>query len=1143
MNLFRIAHIVLFILLLNSDSGYSQRTFCFISNVFNENDIPNSFVPFIMAEELISLGDTEDSFFSKNITKKFSPLGDRDVNKIYNSGRFNLEDISKKRACPGPEVKELDNKHVLISFNSNWLINHDYQSEAANEDCQYFNHIHMLEAFEETLIEYNDWNKIIITHHPIESISELNGKGLAWYNLIPFYGQLYNAFKTNIGSKEALPREDYQHYIEMVNRTLKKFDKICFISGHDHINSVLQKNNITFINVNSGKKKYKYKKDKNTVFVSQDQNILSIQLNNGNSNIKLVSNQSEFIIDNPFITAQSIEDPHLYINNEEKDSIAASIKYKSTGFKNFWMGKGYREEWSKKIKAPVLDIDQYDEGLKPYAEGGGLQTMNIKFESASGRKYSFRLLDKQPEKSLSEAARESVYKSIVVELITTMHPYSPLVADKLLNATDIIHVSPELFILGDHPALQGKFKKYVGKLGTLEEKPQGKTDAYQGFYEADKVMGTYAMLLEIRKSPDHKIDNLAYAKARLMDMYLGDWDRHEDNWKWAMFKKGGNHIYKPIPKDRDHVFSHWTGLIPSIADMVIMNAEDFDYKLGNLRHLNYKARFLDRQLACEIDLNTWLEAAEYLMQNLNDEVIEAAINAMPKEIIIFNGETIKDKLISRRKDLKKIAEEYYKDLNKEVQIPATNKRDFIYINRSDDGCLLVEMFSDKREKKGQPFFRRYFQSEQIKKIYLFGLDGRDYFEINGTVDKSAVVEIIGGEDEDEIVDNSVVSENKKATVVYDSYFEDNINNSIKIKIKRPAHSAHYDPYSFNYNYLAPILTFRNSSGNGFGYGAGISYYIRGFNKDKYRSRIQLKGYFYPQLSAFRIDGSYIHKQAIGWANFFSNFKYSPLYDKFPFFYGIGNNTEFIRSERTILNRIDYDYLESETGLEHVFYEKSNWIYGFKFERHKVYNFEDLEVIDPSLKGYGVESFLGLRSELNLDFTDNSSLPFNGSKFNLEVNYRMNFEGKVTGNIHTKFTQFRTVNLGLKTTFIGSIQYMQSIGDVNFYHLSRLGSQTNFRGYTRNRFIDRYALLYNTEIRVNLGTIKSPLIRFNTGLIALYDGGKVWNSSNEFYEYNWQNSYGGGFYISPVSSDFILSFLLAKSDDDLIYNKIQIGYDF
>ena len=825
-------------------------------------------------------------------------------------------------------------------------------------------------------------------------------------------------------------------------------------------------------------------------------------------------------------------------------TVKASEKYDANGLTRLFMGTGYRDEWSTPVKAPFLDISSYDGGLKPYAIGGGLQTMSVKFKSGNGKKYAFRVLDKQPEKSLSDVARESVYRVIIQELITTMHPYSPLVANSLLDATDIIHIKPELFILQDHPSLDEIYKPFVGKIGTLEEKPSGKKKGKEGFYGADKVVSSFDMFISLRKSHKNKIDPMAYAKARLMDMLLGDWDRHEDNWKWAMFKEGDNKIYRPIPKDRDHVFSKWTGIIPNIADMVINNAEDFGDKFGNMRHLNFKARFLDRELAQEIGLDDWLNASKYLQEKITDEVIDNAVSQLPEEVMSFHAEEIKSKLRSRRGDLDRFIKAYYKELNESVFITGTNKSDHFEIKRKENGIVEVLLSDIKKDgSKGELFYQRSLKSENVKKIYCFGLDGKDKFEIAGDVANSIKVRIIGGSDKDEIIDKSSVGGSGRLTQVYDSSSEDVVTKSKETIVKKPSKPAHYDPYAFDYNWLIPSITLRSSSGNGFGIGGGFTNLIRGFNKPGFAKKWTFGGVYYPNLKAYRVEGGLTLRHFIGLSDLQFRSRYSTLYDRYPFFYGIGNDTKVDKNRRQELNSIDYDFFDFEVGLESTFAHKSTWTNSILFENHDTENRGNRTAIDTSTIGYGEATYVGLSSKLDLDFTDNALYPENGAQLSLSLNGRTSFDGKLSSNLDSRFSYFKTYDLGLKTTFIGSLHYKQANGEPAFYHLSRLGSQSQFRGYTRNRFIDKYAALYNGEMRVILGTIKTPLIRFVVGVFGFYDGGRVWNDSSEFYEGEWNNSYGGGFFLAPGSKDYTLSLLLARPEDNFTYSKVQLGFDF
>jgi hypothetical protein len=37
-------------------------------------------------------------------------------------------------------------------------------------------------------------------------------------------------------------------------------------------------------------------------------------------------------------------------------------------------------------------------------------------------------------------------------------------------------------------------------------------------------------------------------------MLIGDWDRHDDQWRWAAFDEGKHTVFKAIPRDRDQAF-------------------------------------------------------------------------------------------------------------------------------------------------------------------------------------------------------------------------------------------------------------------------------------------------------------------------------------------------------------------------------------------------------------------------------------------------------------------------------------------------------------------------------------------------------------------------------------------------------------
>ena len=93
----------------------------------------------------------------------------------------------------------------------------------------------------------------------------------------------------------------------------------------------------------------------------------------------------------------------------------------------------------------------------------------------------------------------------------------------ILDAAGVLHSDPQLVLLPDDPAL-GEFRAdFAGLLGTIEER---QTDNGPGFAGADKIVSTYELFDRLEKHQDERSDARAFLGARLVDLFLGDWDRH-----------------------------------------------------------------------------------------------------------------------------------------------------------------------------------------------------------------------------------------------------------------------------------------------------------------------------------------------------------------------------------------------------------------------------------------------------------------------------------------------------------------------------------------------------------------------------------------------------------------------------------------
>ena len=86
------------------------------------------------------------------------------------------------------------------------------------------------------------------------------------------------------------------------------------------------------------------------------------------------------------------------------------------------------------------------------------------------------------------------------------------------------------------------------------------------FAGALDVVSTDDLYDIIEKKPGNYVDSEQFLRARLLDVFLGDWDRHRDQWRWAKVKNGETRfLWVPIPRDRDQAFVLFDGLLPGFA--------------------------------------------------------------------------------------------------------------------------------------------------------------------------------------------------------------------------------------------------------------------------------------------------------------------------------------------------------------------------------------------------------------------------------------------------------------------------------------------------------------------------------------------------------------------------------------------------
>ena len=110
------------------------------------------------------------------------------------------------------------------------------------------------------------------------------------------------------------------------------------------------------------------------------------------------------------------------------------------------------------------------------------------------------------------------------------------------------------------------------------------------------------------------------------------------------------------------------------------------------------------------------------------------------------------------------------------------------------------------------------------------------------------------------------------------------------------------------------------------------------------------------------------------------------------------------------------------------------------------------------------------------------------------------------------------------------------GDFPVQHAAYIGGGSNVRGYSSRRYTGDKAGFGSAEISVPVGSVPL-LVRWNTGVFALADAGRVWFDGES--PGGWHSAYGGGIWFSSLGQTFSVAY--ARGEEHRFY--LQRGVSF
>jgi hypothetical protein len=815
---------------------------------------------------------------------------------------------------------------------------------------------------------------------------------------------------------------------------------------------------------------------------------------------------------------------------------AAGPQFQAGPLHKFFFGPHHRNLWAIPVEAPILNLQTFAGGIKPTKTGGGFQTRSLRFKSGDGREFAFRSMDKDPAKALPPDLRGTVAASIVRDQISSAHPYAALVVPKLAEAIGVLHANPQLAIMPDDPVL-GEFREeFAGMLGMIEERPADGPDGEPGFAGSDKIIGTDDLFSELEKDNDDYVDAQAFLQARLLDILLGDWDRHADQWRWARFKKEKKSLWYPIPRDRDQAFVKLDGLLPSIAEkrQFVRQLENYYKSRPDVISLTHSGRQLDRRFLNRLSWEDFKAVAEEAARNVTDAVIDSAVRQLPEPVYAVNAAELAQRLKARRDYLPTAAEQFYRHLAQYPEIVASNKNEYVEIERPDNERVHVRMFkrdADTGEKREDLLFQRTFLRRHTKEIRLFLMGGKDKVVVSGPAESSILVRLIGGKGQDEIIDQG-----RAKTIIYDTetgnQFTQGPNTKLRLgKVDSVVNFHENKPLLRDYGFDTRTLPFLAlTPDDGIFLGASLTRSQYGFRKKPFANFIGIAGNYAFATGAFRMRYGHYFVDALGLLDW-SLAAQATVPREVRNFYGFGNDAP----RNAGLEKEDFYRVRS---IEYLL----GTAFHFHFSRRLAisaggaFKHFDTELKDDSTfvfaaRPYGIDtpSLLEMSSTVKYDGRDRPAASSKG--FYLETGF--SFYPKALESDSTFSKGYVDARLFLSPSKALTLALhgwgAKAWGGFPYYEAVYVGGNRSLRGYLRERFGGDTGALGSAELRVALFR-PFLLVPTEVGVFAFTDAGRVW--LNDESPDGWHTSAGGGIWFAPITRGSTFSIGAASSVEGL-----------
>ena len=1108
--------------------------------------------------------------------------GNHDWNKAHKGGRKAikrqedyLEEYFKGKnhkkakmypnnACGDPKVIKINKELVFVFIDSQWWLQKWSEEKKMNHGCEIKSKGDFLHRMEEIFVDHKNREIVVLMHHPIKSNGQHGGK-FSWkhhlfpihelnnlYIPLPIIGSAYPIFRQTTGSVQDITNAHNQELMQGIRSLATSLRiNVLFASGHEHCLEYFDDDKLKYIVSGSAAKQTYTRKGGDAEYARDARGFAKVMFYEdfeawvefytvaGMGTEAVLEYKAQVRAPRAGTVEEKIDYPPI---GEASTTLPANGDFAAGTLKKALLGTQYRDMWSTPVNVPIIDLETQNGGLEPIKKGGGMASNSLRMQQEDGKQYILRSINKDYTKLVPPQFSNLKLLNVMKDQNSASHPYGALIIPSLSKSAGVYYTHPKLVYLQHQKGLGNYNSQFPEELYLLEERPSGNWSDAEQFGNSDEIIGYVDLLDILVNKKNHFVDQEWVLKSRMFDLLIHDWDRHDDQWRWATFKEDDKTIYRPIPRDRDQAFYKFTGVIPwYVSSFMMKQFKTMKDDVKDVKHLAFNARNFDRYFLNDLEWEEWEQVIKNLQQELTDDEIRTASDALPSEVKNLNDdEDITNKLISRKAKLINIGKKLYDYLAKEVEISATDHDDKFEVVRKENGNVELKMWVKRHDKKDLLKFHRTFYPNETKEIRLYGLRGKDKCTISGANNHKIKIRFIGGEDDDKITNETQTS----GIYVYDDIKGVKLKGDKMIDLRSADIEANeYDRTSFLYNTNLPSLIFGSSFDDGFWFGGGYSWTTRGWRKDPYEAKQKISFSFAPQGDeAFDLQYDGHFPATLGKLDFKPSLSFSsPTFENF---FGYGNDST------NPLRETEYHWVRMQTYEIAPHFQlfsgnrRSNIQFGPLLQSVNIKNTADRITSDNTQvfneDAFDRRNFVGAELNIFSAVKDNNVFPTHGFETSANLRHLKTLgkdENLTTLGADLKF--YLTLINKPMLVFANDVGFETNFGDLQFYQYSDLGNSNHLRGFRNERFRGKSAFYHNMDLRLHLIKWSNNFIPMDIGVLAGYDQAKVWIDGEDSDDFH--NSTSLGIWFDLLEVIVIQPYYTFTQEQDVF--SLKMGFNF